>query len=86
MDKKKILKTEDLLKLSSVIHNNMIPEYDMSNMTIILTVDEDTLKRVNEDIFYTNNNNTMETPVDVDEIVINVNGIHFKYTLLEEDM
>jgi hypothetical protein len=81
---KKILRLEDLLKLSSIIHNGTMHDYDVSNMTVTFTVDEDTLKRVNEEIFYSNN--THGTPEDVDEIMINVNDIHFKYVLNEEDV
>lgn len=82
---KKILKLEDLLKLSSVLNNETMREYDydLSNMTMTFSVDETTLRKVNEEIFFSNNNTG--TPEDVDEIVINVNNVHFKYVLEEED-
>lgn len=82
---KKILKLEDLLKLSSVLNNETMREYDydLSNMTMTFSVDETTLRKVNEEIFFSNNNTG--TPEDVDEIVINVNNVHFKYVLEEEE-
>lgn len=82
---KKILKLEDLLKLSSVLNNETMREYDydLSNMTMTFSVDETTLRKVNEEIFFSNNNTG--TPEDVDEIVVNVNNVHFKYVLEEED-
>ena len=82
---KKILKLEHLLKLSSVLNNETMREYDydLSNMTMTFSVDETTLRKVNEEIFFSNNNTG--TPEDVDEIVVNVNNVHFKYVLEEED-
>lgn len=80
---KKILKLEDLLKLSSVLNNETMREYDLSNMMVTFSVDETTLRKVNEEIFFSNNNTG--TPEDVDEIVVNVNNVHFKYVLEEED-
>lgn len=82
---KKILKLEDLLKLSSVLNNETMREYDydLSNMTMTFSVDETTLRKVNEEIFFSNNNTG--APEDVDEIVVNVNNVHFKYVLEEED-
>lgn len=82
---KKILKLEDLLKLSSVLNNETMREYDydLSNMTMTFSVDETTLRKVNEEIFFLNNNTG--TPEDVDEIVVNVNNVHFKYVLEKEN-
>ena len=84
MNKKRFLKIEDLYKLSSTIHNNFSEEYDISNLILTFEVDEDTMKRINEEIFYANNPNTKTKPEETDEIIININDVHFRYTINNE--
>lgn len=86
MLKKQILTVDDLIKISSVLQNNILNEYDTSNLQITLNVDEKTMKMVNENIFYSNNPNTNQKPEETDEILINVNNIHFKYVINEEEV
>ena len=54
-------------------------------MEIIFTVDKNTLKHINEDMFYACNPASMSFPEDVDEINLEVNEIKFKYVIEEDE-
>ena len=84
MTKSNITKLEHLTYLSGAIRDNFSHEYDFNNMEIVFSVDKNTLKRINEDMFYACNPASMSFPEDVDEIKLEVNEIKFKY-IIEED-
>ena len=83
MNKPNITKLEHLTYLSGVIRDNFSNTYDLNNMEIIFTVDKNTLKHINEDMFYACNPASMSFPEDVDEINLEVNEIKFKYVIEE---
>ena len=75
-----VLKSDDLEKIAALLSDN---GYKDSNITIVINArTKDILDRVNEDFFYRNNQEG--TPPDVNEVNVDINGIHFKY-VVEED-
>ena len=75
-----VLKSDDLEKIAALLSDN---GYKDSNITIVINArTKDILDRVNEDLFYRNNQEG--TPPDVNEVNVDINGIHFKY-VVEED-
>lgn len=72
-----IPKCDDLVALSKCFQETLGDKYDLSTMEIVFSVDELTLNKINEDLYY--RNNTTGAPDETDEIVVNINGYTFKY-------
>lgn len=80
----KILTLDDIIKLSSLMHHN---GFSGENITVSIGVKTlELLNKINEEIFYKNNKKNTENnaPQKVDEIVVNINGITFKYVLTDD--
>lgn len=76
-----ITKLENIIKLSEILKQN---DFSNVNMEIIFKIKNiELLNRINEDIYYKNKTNDTPPIKHVDEIVLNINGIKFKYILDE---
>lgn len=73
-----------LSEMANTISEKFTKE-DLENMEIVFKVETpEKLKKINEDFFYRyNSNGTLND--DVESVVVNVNGIHFRYELINED-
>lgn len=83
---KKLLKGEDLMTISELLISNGYDE----NIEIVISVDDKaTLRKINEDFFYRFANADGKAGEikddDVDEVLINVAGINFKYVVKENN-
>lgn len=75
-----IINIDELIKLSQFLIEN---DYHKKNITVNFGIKtRELLNRINEDIYY-RNTEKKETLKDVDEIILNINGITFKYVLDE---
>lgn len=75
-----IINIDELIKLSQFLVEN---DYHKKNITVNFGIKtRELLNRINEDIYY-RNTEKKETLKDVDEIILNINGITFKYVLDE---
>ena len=77
---KRILKLEDLIKLSKILTDN---GFDNADMEIIVNIATNTLlNKINEDLYSRNNSSDKDSIVEnVDEINLCLNNINFKYVL-----
>ena len=76
-----ILKMDDIIKLSAIMSEN---GYSNNGLTVIIPVrTQGLLNKINEDFYYRNatEGDKKSHPESVDEIVVNINGITFKYIL-----
>lgn len=73
-----IPKIDDLIEISEMISNEYGSRFDTSLLEIRINVDEDTVKRVNDDLYY--RYNTDGKPEEADDVIVRSNGIIFKYT------
>jgi len=74
-----LLGSNDLEKIAGLLEEN---GYGDSNLTITINVrSKDILSRINDDFFY--RNNVEGTPPEVDEVNVDVGGVHFKYVVDE---
>lgn len=80
----KMLKLEDAIELASLLHDN---GYSDAGITIVINLKSDELlNKVNEDFYFKNNNENKQGEIEhVDEIVLNINGITFKYIAENEE-
>ncbi len=75
-----IVNIDELIKLSQFLVEN---DYHKKNVTVNFGIKtRELLNRINEDIYY-RNTEKKEALKDVDEIILNINGITFKYVLDE---
>lgn len=77
----KIPKLEDLFKIAECINKNGL---NCEDITVNIKVKTpQLLNKLNEEFFFKNvkEDNESECPQSVDEIVLNINNITFKYTL-----
>ena len=77
---KRILKLDDLIKLSKILTDN---GFDSADMEIIINISTSTLlNKINEDLYLRNNTSNKDAIVEnVDEINLCLNNINFKYVL-----
>ena len=77
---KRILKLEDLIKLSKILTDN---GFNNADMEIIVNISTNTLlNKINEDLYSRNNSSDKDSIVEnVDEINLCLNNINFKYVL-----
>ena len=75
-----IPKLTDLVEMMQALDEHYEKE-DFSNVVIEFTVDEKTLKKVNEEMFYRNRGNGVihGTPPTSDEVVVNIGKYCFRY-------
>lgn len=73
-----IPKIDDLVQISEMINNEYGNKFDTSLLEIRINVDKDTVKRVNDDLYY--RYNTEGKPDEADDVIVRSNGIIFKYT------
>lgn len=73
-----IPKIDDLINMSEILNNEFGKTIDLSLFEIIINVDDNTIKKINEDLYYRYNSDG--SPEDVDEVNVRSNGIRFKYT------
>lgn len=74
---KTIPSNEQLLSIAENIETELI-DVKRDNMYIVFEVDRDTLRKVDEEFFYKNNNGSgIFTPSDEVEVIIN--GVKFKF-------
>lgn len=80
---KRVLKFEDILKISAILEENGFSD---ANMTVVLGVaSQALLNKINEDLFIRNKGeNDSEIKSNVSEIDVNVNNINFKYVLTDD--
>lgn len=80
---KRVLKFEDILKISAILEENGFSD---ANMTVVLGVaSQALLNKINEDLFIRNKGeNDGEIKSNVSEIDVNVNNINFKYILIDD--
>ena len=80
---KRVLKFEDILKISTILEENGFSD---ANMTVVLGVaSQALLNKINEDLFIRNKGeNDTEIKSNVSEIDVNVNNINFKYVLTDD--
>ena len=75
---KKTLLPENLNNFVAMLQN-FWGDYSFENTEIVIGVNQDTLNKINSDLYY--NTNHDGTPEETDEIVINLNGYKFIYRL-----
>ena len=75
---KKTLLPENLNNFVAMLQN-FWDEYSFENTEIVIGVDQDTLNKINRDLYYNTNHDGV--PEETDEIVINLNGYKFIYRL-----
>lgn len=77
-----IVKLEDVIKMSTLLSENGFSD---KNIEVILKVKtNELLNKINEDIYYKNKTNDSPPLGHTDEIILNVNGITFKYIVDEK--
>lgn len=75
----KIYSYDDLVKISNLLTENNL-SYD--NLTIDIGIKtQKMLDRINYDLFHNLNPKSNETVKSVDEIIISINGVKFRYFL-----
>ena len=80
MPVKGLLTSTDLEKISEILTDNGYGDYDLC--VVIKVQNKNSLSRINDDFFY--RNNSEGTPPDVDEVNVDVGGVHFKYVVDED--
>lgn len=85
MGEKQIIPTVNELYELSVAVKNIFKNKKFDNISFNIELDEETLNKVNEDLFYRNNPNANKNEFTVaDELNVNINDIVFKYTKKEK--
>lgn len=80
MQLNKVLRTEDLFKIESLLSEE---GYGDCGLEIVIRVrSKEILDRVNEEFYYSNNKEG--TPPDVDDVNVLIGGTRFKYVVDEE--
>ena len=80
----KILKYEDILKITEFLNENGYSDYGIIISTQV--PDKQTLDKVNEDFFYRiRGDGNEETPEYGDVINISVKGITYRYTVRDKE-
>ena len=75
-----IIKLEDIIKVSAIMSENGFSDRGIVIHIPIKT--QELLNKINEDLYYKNTTDEEKVcPNSVDEIVVNINGITFKYIL-----
>lgn len=77
---KKTILPEDL-NIFVALMNKFWGEYSFENTEIVIGVNQDTLNKINYDLYHNTNHDGI--PEDTDEIIINLNGYKFIYRLEE---
>ena len=74
-----IPRINDFIEMASVL-NESYSGTDLSNVVIEFSVSNGILQKINEELFYRNNQNNMVfgKPVPTDEININIGNIRFR--------
>jgi hypothetical protein len=76
-----IVKLEDIIKMSTLLSENGFSD---KNIEVILKLKtNELLNKINEDIYYKNKTSDSPPLSHTDEIILNVNGITFKYVVDE---
>lgn len=73
---------DGIIKISSIIKENVDKEIDLSSLEVNIYVDKKTLRKTNEELYY--RNNSAGEPEETDEIIVNINDIKFRYVVKEE--
>ena len=73
---------EEIIKISSIIKENINKDMDLSSLEVNIYVDKKALRKMNEELYY--RNNSVGEPEETDEIIVNINDIKFKYVVKEE--
>ena len=73
---------EEIIKISSIIKENINKDMDLSSLEVNIYVDKKTLRKMNEELYY--RNNSVGEPEETDEIIVNINDIKFRYVVKEE--
>lgn len=77
-----IIRLEDIIKLSSILKEN---NFNDNNIEVVIKVKtNELLNKINEEIYYKNKTPDSPPISHADEIILNVNGITFKYVVEEE--
>lgn len=70
---------EQLMQLASSI-NDVMKDVKKEDMFIVFELDKDTIRQVDEEIFYKNKKSTEQDIIDQpDEVQINILGVQFKF-------
>ena len=75
------IEIEDIIKLSSIIKENIETDTDLSSLEINIYVDDKALRKMNEELYY--RNSSIGEPEETDEIIVNINDIKFRYVVRE---
>ena len=76
-----IVKLEELVKLSAILKEN---DFSNKGVEIIIKVKtNELLNKINEDIYFKNKTPDSPQLSHTDEIILNINGITFKYVVEE---
>lgn len=76
-----VVKLDELIKLSTILKEN---DFSNKNLEIIVNVkSSELLNKINEEIYFKNKTDNSPPLTHVDEIILNMNGIKFKYIVGE---
>lgn len=72
-----MIKLEELIKLATILKEN---DYSNKNIEVVIKVKtNELLNKINEEIYFKNKTENSSPLTHVDEIILNINGIKFKY-------
>ena len=79
-NEKQIVPTVNELYSISVAIKDIFKTKNINNISVQIELDEDTLNKVNEDLFYRNNPNAKKEDFSIaDELKVNINDVNFNY-------
>jgi hypothetical protein len=78
----KVLEYADLMEIAGFLINN---KYDTAGISVEIPLDSDEmLEKINEDFFYRIEGNNAKLNTNVNEVIVNVGGINFRYFVKEQ--